>query len=208
MVANDLSRSHIALFRADRLREAREAMGWSQARLAREAGMSRSMASQIEGRLRMPSVELADRIAGLLEVSVLWLWGGDSADPMGEAGYGEAMQALREVGASYQLSDAELLHLLRHPEWLASAESLAGGIFALRRRLGRHPSTGKPIPRGTVLVAVVDKDADETRELYIPTSRLLQALRGAGVRYFVIPRDCIDGLDAFSAYSVDADESR
>lgn len=54
----------------NRLREQREAMGWSQGELARRLGVSRQTINAVETDKYDPSLPLALRMAKLFEVSV------------------------------------------------------------------------------------------------------------------------------------------
>jgi putative transcriptional regulator len=54
----------------NRLREARDAKGWTQAELAAHVGVSRKTINTVENRVFTPSTTLAIKLAGALEVSV------------------------------------------------------------------------------------------------------------------------------------------
>jgi putative transcriptional regulator len=54
----------------NRLREAREARGWTQAQLAERIGVSRKTINTVENRVFVPSTVVAVKLALALEVSV------------------------------------------------------------------------------------------------------------------------------------------
>ena len=54
----------------NRLREAREAKGWTQAELAARVGVSRKTINTVENRVFTPSATLAIKLAAALELSV------------------------------------------------------------------------------------------------------------------------------------------
>jgi putative transcriptional regulator len=54
----------------NRLREARDARGWTQAELAARVGVSRKTVNTVENRVFTPSATLAIKLAEALEVSV------------------------------------------------------------------------------------------------------------------------------------------
>jgi putative transcriptional regulator len=54
----------------NRLREARDAKGWTQAELAARVGVSRKTVNTVENRVFTPSAMLAIKLAQALEVSV------------------------------------------------------------------------------------------------------------------------------------------
>ena len=54
----------------NRLREARDAKGWTQAELAARVGVSRKTVNTVENRVFTPSATLAIKLAEALELSV------------------------------------------------------------------------------------------------------------------------------------------
>jgi putative transcriptional regulator len=54
----------------NRLREARDAKGWTQAELAARVGVSRKTVNTVENRVFTPSATLAIKLAKALELSV------------------------------------------------------------------------------------------------------------------------------------------
>lgn len=58
-----------------RIREARDKLGFNQARLAKEAEITPAAISQIEGGERTPSTPIVRRLASVLQVSVDYLLG-------------------------------------------------------------------------------------------------------------------------------------
>jgi putative transcriptional regulator len=54
----------------NRLREARDAKGWTQAELAARVGVSRKTINTVENRVFMPSATLAIKLAAALGVTV------------------------------------------------------------------------------------------------------------------------------------------
>lgn len=67
---------------AERLRQARELRGWSQAELAEKAGLQTSAVSHFEVGRRSPSFDNLKRLAEALEVSIDFL-SGRVAEPTG-----------------------------------------------------------------------------------------------------------------------------
>lgn len=80
----------------DRLRQAREALGYSQAELAAKLGVSRGMVGHYETGLRVPSNEVAEAMATTLGVPLSWLEGGDLHD--GTSGAAERDQGTDTAG--------------------------------------------------------------------------------------------------------------
>jgi putative transcriptional regulator len=58
----------------NRLREARDAKGWTQAELAARVGVSRKTVNTVENRVFTPSATLAIKLAAALDVTVEWLF--------------------------------------------------------------------------------------------------------------------------------------
>jgi putative transcriptional regulator len=54
----------------NRLREARDAKGWTQAELAARVGVSRKTVNTVENRVFTPSATLAIKLAAAFEVTV------------------------------------------------------------------------------------------------------------------------------------------
>ena len=52
------------------IRERRKALGWSQYRLAKEAGITQSFMNEIENGKKSPSVDVFFRICEVLEIRV------------------------------------------------------------------------------------------------------------------------------------------
>jgi putative transcriptional regulator len=62
----------------NRLREARDAKGWTQAEVAARVGVSRKTINTVENRVFTPSATLAIKLAAALEVTVehlFWIEG-------------------------------------------------------------------------------------------------------------------------------------
>jgi putative transcriptional regulator len=59
---------------ANRLREARDAKGWTQAELAAQVGVSRKTINTVENKVFTPSTLLALKLAAALAVTVEWLF--------------------------------------------------------------------------------------------------------------------------------------
>jgi putative transcriptional regulator len=59
---------------ANRLREARDAKGWTQAELAAQVGVSRKTINTVENKVFTPSTLLALKLAAALGVTVEWLF--------------------------------------------------------------------------------------------------------------------------------------
>jgi transcriptional regulator with XRE-family HTH domain len=63
----------------DRLREARERLGWTRRRVSLEAGLAPETAYSIESSTRMPGIDTTERLASVMNVSAAWLaYGSDS----------------------------------------------------------------------------------------------------------------------------------
>lgn len=80
---------------AARLREARDAKGWTQTELAERAGVSQQVIGKIErGKARQPRYIL--EIAGALGVSPAWLmYGTDELDDLDEEAIALALSSMR-----------------------------------------------------------------------------------------------------------------
>lgn len=67
----------------ERIKAEREKVGWSQSKLANEAGVQSSTISQIEsGRRKKPSVDVLQRIAKALSITVSHLLGQTEEDEL------------------------------------------------------------------------------------------------------------------------------
>lgn len=62
---------------AERLKQAREAKGFSQIEMASKIGVSQAAYCYYEQGLRIPSLGVAKTICGVLNVSLDWLTGND-----------------------------------------------------------------------------------------------------------------------------------
>lgn len=90
----------------DRVAGAREQGGMSQAQLARRLGVKKSTLSAWEEDLSEPRANKLSMMAGLLNVSIMWLLTGEGdgmsgpADAQGEAAdYADVLKELREIRA-------------------------------------------------------------------------------------------------------------
>ena len=63
-----------------RIREARKAKNWTQAELAKKAGVSEIAVRSYENRKRTPAVEIAVKLARALGVTMEWLFGDDPSE--------------------------------------------------------------------------------------------------------------------------------
>jgi len=109
----------------ERIKEVREAKGWTQERLATEAQISKSFLSEVEKHGKNISLDLLLKIATALGASVGYLASGEGSQP------GER----KAVVIPMELSEAaEALHL-SYPETLDLLEAY-GSIIA--RRSNRH----------------------------------------------------------------------
>ena len=112
----------------DRIKEVREANGWTQERLAAEADISKSFLSEVEKHGKNISLDLLLKVATALGASVGYLASGEGSLP------GER----KPVVIPMELSEAaEELHL-SYPETLDLLESY-GSIIA--RRSNRRKGT-------------------------------------------------------------------
>lgn len=83
---------------ADRVKEARQKLGWSQARLAKEAGVSQGTIGNIESGVRKQPRELLS-LASALNVSPNWLESGKGPEsPNSGAPKGEPVQGSFSMG--------------------------------------------------------------------------------------------------------------
>jgi len=112
----------------ERIKEVREAKGWTQERLAAEAEISKSFLSEVEKHGKNISLDLLLKVATALGASVGYLASGEGSQP------GER----KPVMIPMELSEvAEELHL-SYPETLDLLEAY-GSIVA--RRSNRHKGT-------------------------------------------------------------------
>ncbi len=112
----------------ERIREVREAKGWTQERLATEADISKSFLSEVEKHGKNISLDLLLKVATALGASVGYLASGEGSQP------GER----KPVVIPMELSEAaEALHL-SYPETLDLLEAY-NSIVA--RRSNRHKGT-------------------------------------------------------------------
>lgn len=102
----------------DRMAGAREASGMSQAQLARRLGVKEKTIEKWENDLSEPRANRLSMLAGLLNVSILWLISGDgdAPDVPGEASVTEAtlddlLRELRQVQAVLTRSAARIERL-------------------------------------------------------------------------------------------------
>jgi transcriptional regulator with XRE-family HTH domain len=109
----------------ERIKQVREAKGWTQERLADEARISRGFLSEVEKRGRNISLDLLLRVANALGASVAYLATGEGSQP------GEK----RPVVIPPELSEAaEELHLA-YPETLDLLEAYNSVIARRSNRL-------------------------------------------------------------------------
>jgi transcriptional regulator with XRE-family HTH domain len=112
----------------ERIKEVREAKGWTQERLATESDVSKSFLSEVEKHGKNISLDLLLKVATALGASVGYLASGEGAQP------GERKPVVIPV----ELSEvAEELHL-SYPETLDLLEAY-GSVIA--RRSNRHKGT-------------------------------------------------------------------
>ena len=191
-------------FRPDRLRESREAKRWTQRALADAAGVSAGMVGLLETGARTPSLDLAGRLAEALGVSALWLSGLPDEAALFGPGVAAALQELREADNALHLTDLEILRLVFDPAVGADPDHLEQAIYNMRRSTGHDPFTGKPIPRGTVVVSVVPKSGvpGEGLILYVPVGGLSRALREAGIHHIVVAEKEARDISALKRRSV------
>jgi len=110
----------------DRLTGAREGAGMTQGALAKRLGVKKKTLEQWENDHSEPRASSLSMLAGLLNVSLLWLLTGEGDGPSGPAGPELSMNAnrlmgeLREIGAQLILAserlsraESELARLLR-----------------------------------------------------------------------------------------------
>jgi transcriptional regulator with XRE-family HTH domain len=96
----------------NRLRQARQAKGWTQAELAKQAGMSQRLVSSLEGGDRVGSVPKWTSLAQALDVTVGWLTGEVAAQSPSEIGPAWVLQnensppGLRQLATDKRLVDA------------------------------------------------------------------------------------------------------
>lgn len=112
----------------ERIREVREAKGWTQEKLATEADISKSFLSEVEKHGKNISLDLLLKVATALGASVGYLASGEGSQP------GERKPVVIPV----ELSEAaEALHL-SYPETLDLLEAYSSIVA---RRSNRHRGT-------------------------------------------------------------------
>ena len=113
----------------DRLAGAREAAGMTQTQLARRLGVKKSTIAAWENDLSEPRANRLSMMAGLVNVSIMWLLTGE----------GEGMEAPVEEGeANIELADAVVELRAIRGEMRASAERAARLEKKLRLMLERE----------------------------------------------------------------------
>lgn len=100
----------------DRLAAAREALGFSQSQLASRAGVRLSTIQNWESDRSEPRANKLQMIAGILNVSIVWLLtgegeGGVAAEPDGDAELRGALAELREIRVAQSRLLARLARL-------------------------------------------------------------------------------------------------
>jgi transcriptional regulator with XRE-family HTH domain len=89
----------------DRIKEVREAKGWTQEKLADEAKLSKSFLSEVENKGKNISLDLLLRIANALGASVEYLATGGGDQPLGRKSVvipSELSEAAEGLHLSYQ----------------------------------------------------------------------------------------------------------
>lgn len=89
----------------DRIREVREALGWTQERLAAEAKVSKGFLSELENKGKNVSLDLLMRIATAMGASVAYLATGEGHEPLARKPViipPELSQASEQLQLSYQ----------------------------------------------------------------------------------------------------------
>lgn len=166
----------------DRIRKRREAAGWSQAELARRAGISRAAVSAIETGRVSPSVTAALGLARALDSSVETLFGG--AGRHAEAAWAWAP---RSPGARFWLAEVDG-RVLRVPVEATPAGVLPhdGGGEAAGDGTAEHAAGLAGDPERTLLLAGCD-----------PAVGLLarRLLEGSGVRLLPVVRSSRRALE-------------
>jgi len=158
----------------------RDALGWSQAELARRAGIPRTTVSAIEGERLTPSVRTALLLARVLECTVEELFGHAGA----ERGTSGAQWAWRPRSEPSRYWEAEV----GGRRWWYPAESLAvnglghDGVWDGER--GGEPD--RSIATSTLVMATCDPAAGLMAREYA---------RASGFRLLVFPRGGREALD-------------
>ncbi len=161
----------------------RRARGWTQAEVAKRAGISRAAVSAVENRSIVPSVGVALALARLFEVTVEDLFGGQDTPSERVRVVGAGSKA----GAWWEVCDRD--EVLRYPcEGIAMNPFPPDG-FLDRGRWKRRESTPPP----TLTVACCD-----------PAARWLgsEYERFSGTRLLVLQRNGSQALDSLKAGDV------
>ena len=119
----------------DRIRRAREALGWDVSRLAKETGVPYSTLKGIEDGHQATSTKTPE-IAAALRVSPLWLATGKGPRIYHAEGQHDVKQGVREPGLPSQNDTIDALILSTAELWVRMEEG-AGRVFQPVRRLQR-----------------------------------------------------------------------
>jgi len=95
----------------ERIKQVREARGWTQDRLAEEAKISRGFLSEVENKNKNISLELLLRVATALGASVAYLAAGEGSQP-GERKPVVIPRELSEAAEQLRLSFQETIEVL------------------------------------------------------------------------------------------------
>jgi len=95
---------------SDRLREAREASGLSQAQVAKRLALHRPTISEIEAGRRKVSAEEIEKFASIYGVPVDWIVRGANEDEPGDA---RILMAAREISKMNEVDISRLMKMLQ-----------------------------------------------------------------------------------------------
>ena len=108
----------------ERIKAIRQSLEWTQDRLAKEAGISKSFLSEIENNKANVSGENLLKIANTLNASLDYLMKGDTADTTGRPKHIEIPAELSDISEELSLSYKTTLDLLYAHQSLVARRSM------------------------------------------------------------------------------------
>jgi len=186
------------VFRPERLKDARRALGLTQKQLAERSGTSQAMVSLYETGARVPGDDTVASMAGQLDVPADWLNGRDEMADSGGISPELAAFVSSDMGRKLSLTEADILHLSRidpFPGDLMAALTVA----TLRRGLGLDAWTGRRTAQGLVSILLL-KGGDVAGYVDVPRNALPRIMRSAGIGSIMVDCDEVDDWSALSEY--------
>jgi transcriptional regulator with XRE-family HTH domain len=136
-------------FRPDRVKDLRDAKGWSQDQLAKRARLSRPMITKSEKGKNSPRSEALDQLAQALDCTTDYLLG--RGPDYNTPAVAAAHMALEAFTTQQVLSDEQrekCRRALRHPDAPKTAQAWRSFVEMLELAIGPTPSTGSFAPMG------------------------------------------------------------